>query len=127
MAAPQRPSVLVPVLWLAVIFVAAVVLGVVGVPPTPVALTTAGLGVFVVARFMIDRRTSGAVAREPEIGESFALRIPAERVAVGKAMQFRLMPSTRKVWAPGLLCAAPGRLRFVRRRNVMPIGSGRPP
>ena len=83
-----------------------------GVPSLPVILVGAVVIAGVVARRMSARRTSGALGREPEVA-GYPVCLPCERVAVGAKLQFRLLPPTRAVWAPGLLCFDEGAARFV--------------
>lgn len=59
------------------------------------------------------RRFQGAHDAAGEDLDSYPVKLPGERVAVGRLLQMRLLPPTRNVWAPGLLCVRPGEIRFV--------------
>ena len=83
-----------------------------GVPSVPVILVGAVVAAGVVAKTMAARRTTGALGRRPEVAD-YPVCLPCERVAVGAKLQFRLLPPTRAVWAPGLLCLDNGTARFV--------------
>lgn len=59
------------------------------------------------------RRIAGAQNLAVESLDGYPLRLPAERVAVGRLVQFRLLPPTKNFWAPGLLCFRAGQAMFV--------------
>ena len=59
------------------------------------------------------RRTEGAQRRAGDLVGDYPVRLSAQRVAPGKAMQVTFSKANRAVHAEGLLCAAPGRLHFV--------------
>ena len=96
---------------LAVVAVSSVLIAL-GVPSVPVVLVGAGVGGGIVARDMSARRSAGATARRPDVA-GYPLCLPCERVAVGAKFQFRLLPPTRAVWAPGMLCIDTGAAKFV--------------
>lgn len=96
---------------LAVVVAASVVLTVAGLPVVVSVLAAAWIGGALVVRHMNDRRHEGAAVLAPHI-EEFPLRVPVERVAVGRLVQVRLLPPTRGVWAPGVLGVAAGEVAF---------------
>lgn len=57
-------------------------------------------------------RAAGVEAHYPGFGESFDLVIAAERWKLGRVVQFRLMPSTHRAWAPGQLGVVRGSVAF---------------
>lgn len=90
----------------------AVALGVAGLPMVVVVLVAAGIGGGLVVRHMGAKRIDGATTLAPGEIERFPQAIPVERVAVGRAVQMRLLPPTRAVWAPGVLGVDRGRVAF---------------
>lgn len=105
---PLRTALLV-----GAVIAAGVVAGALGLPSAGVVVLTSGVGGAILLDDANKRR--GARAREAAgtTIEGFPLQVPAERVAVGRSFQFRLLPPTRQLWAPGLLCIGPGEARFV--------------
>lgn len=95
------------------VVVIAVILGVAGVPMFPVVLAAAAIGGGLVARHMATQRAEGAAALAPGTIDQYAVSMSAERVAVGRAVQVRLLPPTRAVWAPGVLALDDGVVAFV--------------
>lgn len=85
-------------------------------PAPVVVIPTAGIIVGLLVNHQNLSRRAGAVAQDPSALETYAVTIPARRVAPGRAMQLKFSPAMRKVFAPGLLCAAPGRLGFIPSR-----------
>lgn len=94
-----------------------VVAGILGLPSAGVVIFTAGVGTALFASDANTRRVAGAHAAAGGTIDGYPLQLPAERVAVGAKFQFRLLPPTRGVWAPGLLCVGPGEARFVPSRE----------
>ena len=94
-----------------------VVAGILGFPSAGVVIFTAGVGTALLVTDANNRREAGARAAAGDTIAGYPLQLPAERVAVGAKFQFRLLPPTRGVWAPGLLCVGPGEARFVPSRE----------
>lgn len=107
------PSTLRTVLMLVGIVAVAVVAGIGGVPMVAVIIGASGIGAAMFLRDMNARRVGGAHDIAGDSIADYPLQLPAERVAVGRLVQIRLLPPTRSVWAPGLLCVRPGHARFV--------------
>jgi len=100
-------------LLLAGLVAVGVVAGVLGLPQAAVVVFTAGVGGALVVTDANKRRDAGAREAAGSSIDGFPLQVPAERVAVGRSFQFRLLPPSRQVRAPGLLCIRPGEARFV--------------
>lgn len=92
---------------------AGVVAGVLGLPSVAVVILVATVGAGIAVSDADKRRTAGARRAAGDAIDGFPLQLPAERVAVGARLQFRLLPPTRALWAPGLLCVGPGAAQFV--------------
>ena len=80
-------------------------------PAIAVAAAIAGSGMYIAHRNA--RRSEGAQRRAGDVVGDYPVRLSAQRVAPGKAMQVTFSKANRAVHAEGLLCAAPGRLHFV--------------
>lgn len=87
-------------------------LGVAGLPMILVVLVAAGIGGGLVVHHMGVQRVEGATTLAPGEVERYRITIPTERVAVGRAVQMRLLPPTRSVWAPGVLGIDAGKVAF---------------
>ena len=115
---PVARSPLQTALLVAGIFAVGVTGGILGLPQAAVVVFTVTFGTGVLIRDQSLRREEGARRRGgPDVGE-YPLTLSAERVAVGPPIQFRLLPRTRAVWAPGLLCIGPGEARFIPSRDT---------
>ena len=112
MSDAKAPSILWLALALAAVVGAAVLLAIAGVPPAGVSIAAAAVGAALVVGFTTRRRTAMASGRDPETVAMFPFRIAAERVDPDR-IQPRFLPPTSRVYAAGLLCAAPGQVRFV--------------
>lgn len=78
-----------------------------GLPSPSAILAVSGIGSTIVVREMAARRVAGAESRMGDTA-AWPLRMPAERYAVGRLLQLRLLGPSRDVWSPGLLCVASG-------------------
>lgn len=85
----------------------------VGAPLAPVVLVVAGIGGALLLKATGERKFDKAEALEPGALDQYPLRFPAERWSVGSPFQFRLLPSTRRAWAPGVLGIGFDAVRFV--------------
>lgn len=76
--------------------------------------STSVVGSAVVVEHLAARRRRGAAAH-PQAGllDTAAVTMPAERFAVGSALQSRLHRATRRVWAPGVLGVSADSVVFV--------------
>lgn len=113
MPAKPAPSPLLTAIGFAVILVVAVAVQLAGLPSWLTALVAGGAASALLVAHQSARREAGARAQAGPDVDRYPVRVPAERVAVGKLIQQRLWGPTAKVWAPGLLCLAPGQARFV--------------
>ena len=95
------------------LFVAGVVAAVAGVPITPVVLAVSGVGAALVLEAQATRRFDRAAALAPGALDAYPIQYPAERWRFGPTWQFRVLPRTRRHWAPGVLGIASGEVRFV--------------
>ncbi|HKY14793.1 MAG TPA: hypothetical protein VJM33_07685 [Microthrixaceae bacterium] len=112
----KPPSVLLEVLLLVGLFAVGVVLALLGVSGAGVTIAAAWIGAAIVVGFSARRRRAGAVRRDPVATAAYPLQLPAERIHPDR-VQLRFLPPTNKVYAPGLLCVAPGRVRFIPSRD----------
>lgn len=87
--------------------------GVAGLPMPVAVLIAAGVGGVMVVRHLAASRADGVEERLPGALSTFAVTLPAERVAVGRLLQIRLLSPTRQVWAPGMLGVTRGSLSFL--------------
>ena len=88
------------------VIVVAVAVGIALDAPTPVmAIAAAFAGVALYRAHRNARRSGGANARRPDLA-AYPVRLSAQRVAPGKALQVTFSRKTRAVYAEGLLCAA---------------------
>lgn len=97
---------------MALVVVVGVTAGLLGLPLGAVVILTSGVGSALFISDMNARRIAGAHEVADESLEGYPVQFPAERVAVGRLVQFRLLPPTKNVWAPGLLCFRAGRAIF---------------
>lgn len=104
------------VLLVVVTVAAGVAAAAAGAPVALVALATAGVGAALVGSWLSHRRFAGARGLAGAELDRYPVQLPAERVAVGRLVQLRLLPPTRALWAPGVLCASAGEVRFVPAR-----------
>lgn len=99
------------------LFVGLLVLGVgamaAGVPVTPVILVLSGVGAALVIEAQGNRRFDRAAALEPGALDPYPVQFPVERWKFGPTWQFRILPWTRRHWAPGVLGVGYGEVRFV--------------
>lgn len=100
-------------LLVAAVFVAGVVAGVLGLPLVAVVIFVSTVGTGILVTDTSQRRMASARAAAGDTLDHLPLQFTAERFAVGARVQFRFVPATRRVWAPGLLCVGPGEARFV--------------
>jgi hypothetical protein len=84
-----------------------------GVPMPPVVLMLAGLGAGLLVEAQGRRRLDRVAALEPGALDPYPVRFPVERWKFGPTWQFRILPWTRRHWAPGVLGVGYGEVRFV--------------
>lgn len=113
---PDRPSPRSPLRSVG-LFVALLVIGVVaivaGVPATPVVLVLSGVGGALLIDAQAARRRERVAELHPGALDAYPLHYPAERWPVGPSWQLRLIPKTRRSWAPGVLGVGFDEVRFV--------------
>jgi hypothetical protein len=94
------------------VIVVAVAVGIALDAPAPVmAIAAAFAGVALYRAYRNARRSGGANTRRPDLA-AYPVRLSAQRVAPGKALQVTFSKANRAVHAEGLLCASPGALHF---------------
>lgn len=98
---------------LVAVVVLAAAAGAAGLPMPVAVLAAAGVGGALVVRHMAASRVEGVEERLPGALGTFEVTLPAERVAVGRLVQMRLLPPTRSVWAPGMLGVTRGAVSFL--------------
>jgi len=96
-----------------VLFAIGVVAVAAGAPLAPVVLVVAGIGAALLLKAVADRKFERAEALDPGALDAYPIRVPAERWPVGPTFQFRLLPATRRGWAPGILGVGFDAVRFV--------------
>ena len=84
-----------------------------GVPVTPVVLVLSGVGAALLIEAQGNRRFDRVAALEPGALDPYPVQFPVERWRFGPTWQFRILPWTRRHWAPGVLGVGYGEVRFV--------------
>ena len=84
-----------------------------GVPVTPVVLMLSGVGAALLIEAQGSRRLARAGELEPGALDPYPVQFPVERWKFGPTWQFRILPWTRRHWAPGVLGVGYGEVRFV--------------
>lgn len=84
-----------------------------GVPMAPVVLMLSGVGAALLIEGQSNRRFDRVAVLEPGALDPYPVRLPVERWRFGPTWQFRILPWTRRHWAPGVLGVGYGEVRFV--------------
>lgn len=113
MTADRPRSPLVSLGLFVALFVTGVAAAMAGVPTTPVVLALAGIGAALVIEAQGNRRFDRVAALAPGALDRYPVQLPVDRWRFGPTWQFRLLPWTRRHWAPGVLGVGEGEVRFV--------------
>ena len=109
----MKPAVVLVAQLVGLVVVAIALAAATGVVAGPVVLASM-VGVALVMRHSVERRVTGAEERAPGLmAAEYDICMPADRMAVGPAVQLRFLPPARDVWAAGMLCAARGKVGFI--------------
>jgi hypothetical protein len=110
---PRPRSPLVSVGLFVVLFAIGVAAMAAGVPVTPVVLVLSGVGAALLIDAQSGRRFDRVATLEPGALDPYPLQFAVERWKFGPTWQFRILPWTRRHWAPGVLGVGYGEVRFV--------------
>lgn len=84
-----------------------------GFPSALAIVAGSGVGTAVLARNLGNKRFEGAEEQSNGAIDRYPLAIPCERVRTkGFFLHPRFLPSVKAVYAPGVLCVAPGEVEF---------------